>query len=170
MTWLNRKRKRSRDQVRYRLHTTIEAVAYLADDPSDQDVDRELSKIMAGPQKKRSAARPERTPLTASRVAAAVLSALTVTGAVLLAFTLHSPGLAFVGLAQIGIVAAGYLVGRGGLAMLLHGFPSSRMTGSIRMERGTRPPGEADPITESHQEQTFLFFRDTPDLGGHETE
>jgi len=46
MKLLTRKRKGSRDEIRYRLHTSIQAAAYLADDPSHEDIDRELKQIM----------------------------------------------------------------------------------------------------------------------------
>jgi hypothetical protein len=40
-------RNRSRDQIRYRLHTSIQAAAFLGDDPSREEIDRELQQIMA---------------------------------------------------------------------------------------------------------------------------
>lgn len=62
MKRLKLNRKRSRDQIRYRLHTSIQAAAYLADDPSREDIDRELEQIMTAGRPKsplRSAATPE---------------------------------------------------------------------------------------------------------------
>lgn len=52
-------RKRNRDQIRYRLHTSLQAAAYLADSPSEDDIDRELSKIMSGARRRRARSRPE---------------------------------------------------------------------------------------------------------------
>jgi len=46
MKRLTRKREGSRDEIRFRLHMSIQAASYLADDPDREDVDRELKKIM----------------------------------------------------------------------------------------------------------------------------
>ena len=46
MKRLTRKREGSRDEIRFRLHMSIQAATYLADDPDREDVDRELKKIM----------------------------------------------------------------------------------------------------------------------------
>jgi hypothetical protein len=45
-------RKGSRDQIRYRLHTSVQAAAYLAGDPGDEGIGRELERIMSAGQGK----------------------------------------------------------------------------------------------------------------------
>ena len=68
MKRLKLNRKRSRDQIRYRLHASIQAAAYLGDDPSREDIDRELKQIMtAGRPKPRRSAPRSCSPVTSKR-------------------------------------------------------------------------------------------------------
>jgi hypothetical protein len=158
-------RKRNRDQIRYRLHTTIQAAAYLADDPSDQDVDRELSKIMNGAKPKtRVSHKWERCPasedvtLTVARAVLMLFSILAPVSGLFLFIALHSTGSALVGLAGFATYAC-FLTGRL-IRMSTRMEPvirTIRMTikHDLQIRRGPRH-GEADPVTGSQQEQTSL--------------
>jgi predicted phage tail protein len=42
-------RTQQRNEIKHRLHTTIQAAAYLADDPGDDVIERELREIMKSP-------------------------------------------------------------------------------------------------------------------------
>lgn len=46
MKRLTSRRKGRRDKIRYRMHTSIQAAAYLADDPGREVIDRELEQVM----------------------------------------------------------------------------------------------------------------------------
>jgi hypothetical protein len=54
MNRLKLKPTKNRDSIRYRLHTSIQAAAYLADDPGHDVIDRELGQIMRPGQPKAS--------------------------------------------------------------------------------------------------------------------
>jgi hypothetical protein len=68
MKRLRLKRKSSRNEIRYRLHTSIQAAAYVADDPSHENIDRELRQIVTADR----AGRPLRPDRVAARVSSRV--------------------------------------------------------------------------------------------------
>jgi hypothetical protein len=178
MKRLNPNRKHNRDQIRYRLHTTIEAAAYLADDSSEQDVDRELSKIMNGakPKTSVSSSKLERCPATADTTLtvarAATRATLALSSAaigafsalsILFSFSPHSAGLVLGGLA--GAVASvslkrvllrivKLLINRDARYEQATRIMGIRMADNVRIH--ITKPGETDPITGSQQEQASL--------------
>jgi hypothetical protein len=85
MKRLKTARNSNRDQIRYRLHTSIQAAAYLADNPSERDIDRELSNIMNGsrpkapsPAEAEHPPTPHRTTITTRILVGALVGAVAV--------------------------------------------------------------------------------------------
>jgi len=168
MKRLKLNRKRSRDQIRYRLHTSIQAAAYLADDPSDDEINRELDKIMKrarpkAPTRPKPQLPPTHESATIPALLAGIATVWAVAGITVLFIVLLPWWTPMVAVATVAVPTAVLLT-----RMLVTQRVQKEVTVVVRkqvtvrlawgnhlMQRGTGPD-EADQVTGSQQEQPSL--------------